>query len=265
MSKKTFKELSSNQNVLFPVSLSEKIPFNHPVRIVNAGYGSEQNYQYMENNDIEAYVKYNCFHKEQKRTWKNNPVAVRNLYYNKQEDYYVCPMGQRMSNIGCRNNKSDLGYISTLTRYQATNCQGCPLSKQCRNSKENKTIEVNYKLNAYKEKAKERLLSQQGIYHRGKRCIEPEAVFGQIKHNAQFFRFRLRGLEKVNIEFSLVAIAHNLKKLAKNALSLSTVRAFAEFWYHLCRIKLKIKKLLYKKTEYKKKVSLFWDTFVSVF
>ena len=140
MSKKTFKELSSDQNILFPVSLSEKIPFNHPVRIVNAGYGSEQNYQYMENNDIEAYVKYNCFHKEQKRTWKNNPVAVRNLYYNKQEDYYVCPMGQRMSNIGCRNNKSDLGYISTLTRYQATNCQGCPLSKQCRNSKENKTI-----------------------------------------------------------------------------------------------------------------------------
>lgn len=35
MSKIVFKELISNQNVLFPVSLSEKIPVNHPVRIVN--------------------------------------------------------------------------------------------------------------------------------------------------------------------------------------------------------------------------------------
>ena len=34
MAKIVFKELTSNQNVLFPVSLSEKIAPNHPVRIV---------------------------------------------------------------------------------------------------------------------------------------------------------------------------------------------------------------------------------------
>ncbi|MCL3854433.1 transposase, partial [Parabacteroides sp. GYB001] len=36
MAKIVFKELTSNQNVLFPVSLSEKIAPNHPVRVVNA-------------------------------------------------------------------------------------------------------------------------------------------------------------------------------------------------------------------------------------
>ena len=36
MAKIVFKELTSNQNVLFPVSLSEKIAPNHPVRIVNS-------------------------------------------------------------------------------------------------------------------------------------------------------------------------------------------------------------------------------------
>ena len=35
MAKIVFKELTSNQNVLFPVSLSEKIAPNHPVRVVN--------------------------------------------------------------------------------------------------------------------------------------------------------------------------------------------------------------------------------------
>jgi transposase len=187
--------------------------------VADAGYGSEQNYEFMEDNKIEAYVKYNYFHKEQKRAWKKNPFAVQNLFYNKDKDFFICPMGQKLTSIGTKKSKSDLGYISTLTRYQAQNCNNCPLWCLCHKSKNNRVIEVNYKLNEYKNKARERLLSEHGIYHRGKRCIEPEAVFAQIKHNHQFNRFRLRGLEKVNIEFTLIAIAHNLRKLAKKARS----------------------------------------------
>lgn len=183
--------------------------------VADAGYGSEQNYEFMENNHIEAYVKYNYFHKEQKRAWNKNAFAVQNLFYNKDKDFFICPMGQRLTNIGTKKSKSDLGYISTVTRYQAKNCQGCPLRGLCHQSKTNRIIEINYKLQQYKRKARERLTSEQGIYHRGKRCIEPEAVFAQIKHNSQFNRFKLRGLEKVKIEFTLVAIAHNLRKLAR--------------------------------------------------
>lgn len=183
--------------------------------VADAGYGSEQNYEFMEDNHIEAYVKYNYFHKEQKRAWQKNAFAVQNLFYNKDKDFFICPMGQRLTNIGTKKSKSDLGYISTVTRYQAKNCQGCPLRGLCQQSKTNRIIEINYKLQQYKRKARERLTSEQGIYHRGKRCIEPEAVFAQIKHNSQFNRFKLRGLEKVKIEFTLVAIAHNLRKLAR--------------------------------------------------
>jgi len=185
------------------------------VVVADAGYGSEQNYEFMENSGMEAYVKYNYFHKEQKRAWKKNAFAVQNLFYNPEKDFFICPMGQRLINIGTKKNKSDLGYISTLTRYQAQNCQGCPLRGLCHKSNNNRIIEVNYKLQEYKRKARERLLSELGIYHRGKRCIEPEAVFAQIKHNSQFNRFKLRGLQKVNIEFTLVAIAHNLRKWSR--------------------------------------------------
>lgn len=44
-----------------------------------------------------------------------------------------------------------------------------------------RTIEVNQRLKEYKQKARERLTSEKGIKHREQRCIEPEAVFGQIK------------------------------------------------------------------------------------
>jgi len=112
---------------------------------------------------------------------------------------------------------SDLGYISSMTRYIAQNCESCSLRPLCYKSKNKKIIEVNHKLNEYKRKTRERLLSEEGIYHRRKRCIEPKAVFEQIKHNSALNRFRLRGLEKVKVEFTLVAIAHNLRKMARKA------------------------------------------------
>ena len=64
-------------------------------------------------------------------------------------------------------------------------------------------------------KARELLDSEGGLRHRSKRPIEPEAVFGQIKFDHGFRRFRLRSLEKVSVEFGLVALAHNLRKYAE--------------------------------------------------
>ena len=60
----------------------------------------------------------------------------------------------------------------------------------------------------------EKLLSEDGIAHRKQRCWDIEAIFGNIKQNMGFKRFMLRGLEKVETEFGLIAMAHNLKKLS---------------------------------------------------
>ncbi|MBX0335628.1 transposase, partial [Pontibacter sp. HSC-14F20] len=66
-----------------------------PVVVADAGYGSEQNYAWLEEHQVEAYVKYNYFHSEQKKKHQHNPFLSQNLYYNQQEDFFVCPMGQR--------------------------------------------------------------------------------------------------------------------------------------------------------------------------
>ena len=185
------------------------------VVVADAGYGSEQNYEYAENENIEAYIKYNYFHKEQKRNYKKNAFLPANLYYNAEDNYIVCPMGQRMNFIGTSKGKSDLGYEYKASIYQARNCAGCPLRGLCFKGKNNRRIELNHKLINYRKAAKERLMSEQGLYHRSKRPIEPEAVFGQIKFNNKFNRFTLSGLDKVEIEFGLVAISHNLRKIAQ--------------------------------------------------
>lgn len=183
------------------------------VAVADSGYGSEQNYKYAENQEIEAFIKYNYFHKEQKKAYKKNPFLTANLFYNPEGDFLICPMGQRMNKVGTARKVSDLGYISLVSIYQAQNCHGCPLKSGCHKSKYNRRIEINHELNRLRKTAREKLLSETGVYHRGKRPIEPEAVFGHIKYNNKFNRFSLKGLEKVEIEFGLVAIAHNLRKM----------------------------------------------------
>ena len=181
--------------------------------IADAGYGSEENYTELERLDIEPFVKFNYFHKEQTRKWKNDPFKVQNLYYNPQSDCYYCPMGQKMRFIGTKTNKSENSFLQTLHRYQAQNCQGCPLRGLCHKAKGNRIIEVNHKLNRYKEIVRQKLKSEEGLMHRSKRPVEVEAVFGMIKNNRHFRRFQLRGLKKVTIEIGLISLAHNLKKM----------------------------------------------------
>jgi len=179
----------------------------------DSGYGSEQNYEYMFDEGITPYVKYNMFHAEDKRNRRNNPFLTQNLYYNVDENYYVCPMGQHMEHIGDVPVKSDLGYISTISRYRAQNCAGCPLRGMCyKGASDQRVIEVNHRNNAYRAEVKRLLTSQRGLYHRSNRPVEPEAVFGDIKYNHGFKRFRLRSNEKVKVEFGLVALAHNIRK-----------------------------------------------------
>jgi transposase len=181
----------------------------------DAGYGSEENYQYLEDNNITGYVKHNQFDRQQNETIRDKkPFATDKLYYNKEKDCYYCPMGQPMNNIGTTTKKTSTGFKQHITIYQARNCEGCPLRGVCHKAKGNRTIEINHNLKRLKHQADELLLSEEGQRHRKQRPCDVEPVFGNIKNNHHFKRFMLRGIEKVSIETGLLALAHNLRKRA---------------------------------------------------
>lgn len=87
--------------------------------ICDAGYGSEENYLYVQEKGITPYIKYNYFHKEQSKKWKNDPFKSCNFYYNKKQDCYYCPMGQPMRKVYTTHPKTKTGFIQELTHYQA--------------------------------------------------------------------------------------------------------------------------------------------------
>jgi hypothetical protein len=64
-----------------------------------------------------------------------------------------------------------------------------------------------------KEEMARRLKTEEGkkIYKKRKETVEP--VFGIIKQAMGFRQFLLRGLEKVNLEWELVCLSYNMKRL----------------------------------------------------
>lgn len=184
------------------------------VQVTDAGYGSEENYQYLDKQGIQAYIKPTDFDRKQKRSWQPNPFATEYLQYNKDKDEYICPAGNPMKRTGSYRKKQKGGFVKTYTFYQASGCSNCPLKEACHKQKGNRIIKVNHKGHQLKQQAEQRLKTEKGIYYRKKRPADVEPVFGNIKSNKNFKRFLLKGIDKTEIEMGLICIAHNLSKIA---------------------------------------------------
>lgn len=191
-------------------------PFAPDRVIADSIFGTEQNYELLEGREIENYLKFPAYHSEQTKKYENNPFLKDNFPYDPLTDSYECPNSLRLVFKGkYQQTHKRTGYISVIREYECTDCTGCPFYQQCCKSTkgENRVIQVNEKLEDYKQQARENLGTEKGNRLKKQRSIEIESCFGDIKHNMNFRRFHLRGLKKVKTEITLVAMAHNLRKV----------------------------------------------------
>jgi hypothetical protein len=161
--------------------------------ITDAGYGSEENYVYLENRKITAVVKYGTYHKEKSKKWKGDASKSENWEYNRNEKYYVCPNGKKLKFKESKETENRSGYAMTIQRYECESCKYCRLQKRCKKGTGNRGIERNERWLRLKRKAKRVLEDEHYIKLRKQRSVEVETVFGQIKGNQGFRRFLLRG------------------------------------------------------------------------
>ena len=190
-----------------------------PAEIVaDAGYGSEQNYAWLEGEGADAYVKHSEFFRECRNArWREDPMRPANWDYDGESDSYACPGGRTLSFRRERVTKSELGHVSTTRTYVGEGCPNCSLRKSCFRSRDPEAVRilrVNPTLDAFKARASEMLHTERGSTLRKRRSVDVETVFGDIKRNWGFRRFLLRGLEKVDHEMRMVAMGHNIRKMA---------------------------------------------------
>ncbi|HCX48357.1 MAG TPA: IS1182 family transposase, partial [Bacillus sp. (in: Bacteria)] len=186
--------------------------------IADAGYGSEENYVYAVGDEKEQkfdfLIPYGSYIQEKTRKYKNDIKNAKNWTYLEQDDCFICPGGRKVTFRKYQNKKNRSGYVQSFKIYECEDCTDCPLKAQCTKAKGNRLVHWNTVFEEMKAKAKTALECEEKATIYARRKTEVESVFGHIKGNRSFCRFSLRGLDKVHIEFGIVALAHNLLKVA---------------------------------------------------
>jgi transposase len=137
--------------------------------------------------------------------------TARGLYgksrfqYDAAQDVYGCPAGAALT---YRFSTYELG--RELKYYRASGCKGCALKSQCTRNQANRTItrEANEHL---MEAMAARMKAQPQKFKLRKQLAEHP--FGTIKRWFGYTHFLLKGLAKVRCEWSLTALAYNLKRV----------------------------------------------------
>jgi transposase len=187
--------------------------------VADAGYGSEENYAYLEQHALGNFLKYNTFYQDTHHFRKPELIRKRQFRaetfeYDPERDEFICPARERLTFQYVSRYTTENGYVTDRRLYECHACHACPLKGECTRARGNRKIRISFRLLEYRRQARANLTSEAGQRLRAARSTEVEPVFGIIKHNMGFRRFHLRGLDKVKTEWGLVSIAHNMKKLA---------------------------------------------------
>lgn len=207
-----------------PTDVNTLIPFMKRVQshsnlkieqlIADAGYESEENYSYLEENATKPFIKPQDYEQGKKRNYKNNIYRVDNMEYDREPDFYTCPNGKKLVFIYEKTRKSDSGYAVKKKVYQCEGCSGCPHREKCfKGVYENRRIEVSHEFAQHRKESYENITSAEGILLRMNRSIQVEGTFGVLKQDYGFRRFLTRGKRKNETQFFLLAMAFNIQKL----------------------------------------------------
>ena len=181
--------------------------------IADAGYESEENYNYLEKHNIRAFIKPVTYDIINKRSFKNRIGRYENMQYDSSEDTYTCYNDKKLIPIGKKIRKSKSGFQSTLTVYECEDCSNCTYKSKCTKANGNRRLDLSKNFIEKRRCSLENIKSQEGIILRTNRSIQAEGAFGVIKEDHNFRRFLLRGHENVKIEFLIKALAYDVEKL----------------------------------------------------
>ena len=181
--------------------------------VADAGYASEENFDYLERNDQNAYIKPQKYEIAKTRKYRNDIYRPEHMKYNIEKDEYICPNGKRLYFKYNSKYTTDNNYVTQKKVYECEDCSNCPHRSQCHTSQYNRTIRVSHKLDEQNRRATELITSDFGCQLRMNRSIQVEGVFGVLKQDFGYRRFQTRGKVKTETQFFLLAFAFNIEKL----------------------------------------------------
>jgi len=203
----------------------------------DTGFANEDNMKYLIKNKINGYIPDNQFRsrdpklKGHKTKYKNNTAkkekpnskfTTSHFKFNAKDLTCTCPAGEQMSFRGERIDKNN--NIKVFFEGRLLQCRNCTLKTQCMtnpdaaNHRKGKGRQVSFIIKKqHKENVTDwmrvRVDSDKGkqIYSHRMSVVEP--VFGNIGFNKKLNRFSLRSKTKVQSQWRMYCLVHNIEKL----------------------------------------------------
>jgi transposase len=200
------EENDLHQMELMTQNVKNTLGYKPTIVLADAGYFSYENLEFLLEEWIDAYIPYN-FYKAEKEG-KTSKFRKSLFKYDEEKDCYYCPAAFEIpfTRIQKRKGKPDLRY------YVCNYCSQCVLKNAC--TKSGKRTITRDPREHLMEDMRAKLNTEEGTEKYQKRMSTVEPVFGQMKQDRGFREFLLRGKRKTGIEFVMMCIVHNIKKIA---------------------------------------------------
>ncbi len=236
----------SEQAMLLPMIAQAQAYANERTLVTaDAGYHSDANVQHLKDHDIPALIADNQMRSRDERfadqaRYKANPDPLsgktttgqpkevkrfqpKDFAFN-ADNTATCPAGNLMKSPGSIHTTASGLHYQTYTA-KALDCDACQLSRQCLKGplkpKDGRGRQVTrFEPKAQdpaqpSERMRQAIDSTLGRQLYSQRIGTVEPVFANIRHNKRLTRLNLRGREKVNTQWNLYCMVHNIEKLAK--------------------------------------------------
>ncbi len=223
------------------LGISDHISADGLTVTVDTGYSNKPNLTYLHNTGIDSYVPDNQFrqrdpafgrqkdkHSEKKPVKKKTKqlFCATDFHLDVEHQRCVCPAGHSITLV--RNDKDQHGNHKLFFEAKQSQCRGCTLRSQCMRrpeaveSRNGHGRQVSFIITPNTEKSepvewmKKRVDSPHGKQVYAQRLAVVEPVFGIIRANKGLDRFSMRGKEKVNGQWHLFSLVHNIEKIHRN-------------------------------------------------
>jgi transposase len=173
--------------------------------LADKGYSSADNYSFCEENNIDAYIP---IHLSRVDMSTYDYDKKTNIYKDKQGRKYHFKQFMRKIDKNTKLKKNDS--FNVKQKYYKTALYEYVNEK----TKQKKYLSASQNWQNHIKKQRKKFSTVKGKQIYRQRMHDVEGVFGNIKKNLKFTSFNLRGFKGVNTEWTLIALAHNIKKLA---------------------------------------------------
>jgi transposase len=197
--------------------------------LADTAFHSAQNLAYLEQQGIDGYVPDCNFRKRDPRfrsaprhnhesaatQWGGAKFSRTDFVYVPAEDYFLCPQGNRLE---YRNNADMKSGDVTYRKYMCSGklCSACSLRQRCVTTKRQRARSVFRRSDGgeqYSDRMRAKIDSAHGRLMYSKRMGIVEPVYGNLRWAKGLSRFSLRGKAKVNGQYLLWCIVHNIEKV----------------------------------------------------